>query len=89
MSNAPHTMDSVQYSVRVYVSIVCVLYVFIFICGGGLEYLHRSPASRRRRRKGNLGVWGYNWATLSLGDINTEPWPSGLGVGRKADDLVL
>jgi hypothetical protein len=22
-------------------------------CGGGFEYLHRSPASRRRRRKGN------------------------------------
>jgi hypothetical protein len=22
-------------------------------CGGGVEYLHRSPASRRRRRKGN------------------------------------
>jgi hypothetical protein len=21
--------------------------------GGGIEYLHRSPASRRRRRKGN------------------------------------
>jgi hypothetical protein len=25
----------------------------IIPCGGGLEYLHRSPASRRRRRKGN------------------------------------
>jgi hypothetical protein len=23
-------------------------------CGGGVEYLHRDPASRRRRRKGNL-----------------------------------
>jgi hypothetical protein len=22
-------------------------------CGGGLEYLHRSPASRKRRQKGN------------------------------------
>jgi hypothetical protein len=21
-------------------------------CGGGIEYLHRDPASRRRRRKG-------------------------------------
>jgi hypothetical protein len=27
--------------------------VFISPCGGGLEYLHRSPASRIRRRKGN------------------------------------
>jgi hypothetical protein len=24
-----------------------------FPCEGGLEYLHRSPASRRRRRKEN------------------------------------
>jgi hypothetical protein len=24
-----------------------------FLCEGGFEYLHRSPASRRRRRKGN------------------------------------
>jgi hypothetical protein len=23
-------------------------------CGGGVEYLHRNPASRRRRRKGTL-----------------------------------
>jgi hypothetical protein len=23
------------------------------VCGGGLEYLHLSPASRKRRRKGN------------------------------------
>jgi hypothetical protein len=23
------------------------------LCGGGVEYLHRNPASRRRRRKGN------------------------------------
>jgi hypothetical protein len=24
-----------------------------FQCGGGIEYLHRSPASRKRQRKGN------------------------------------
>jgi hypothetical protein len=35
------------------------------------------------------GAWGYNWATLSLGDINTETLSSRLGVGRKADDLAL
>jgi hypothetical protein len=29
-------------------------------------------------------AWGYNWATLSLGDINTETCPSRLGVGCKA-----
>jgi hypothetical protein len=35
------------------------------------------------------GGWGYNWATLSLEDINTEAWSSRLGVGQKADDLVV
>jgi hypothetical protein len=29
------------------------------------------------------------WATLSRGDINTEIWSSGLGVGRKTDNLAL
>jgi hypothetical protein len=37
-------------------------------CGGGLEYPHRSPASLRRRRKGNLvpgGITGppRHWET--------------------------
>jgi hypothetical protein len=33
---------------------VLVLSTLLFIgpCGGGLEYLHRSPASGKRRRKG-------------------------------------
>jgi hypothetical protein len=26
-------------------------------CGGGVEYLHRSPASRRRRRKRKFRIW--------------------------------
>jgi hypothetical protein len=26
-------------------------------CGGGVEYLHRNPASRRRRRKGKSRIW--------------------------------
>jgi hypothetical protein len=25
-------------------------------CGGGVEYLHRNPASRRRRRKGKSRI---------------------------------
>jgi hypothetical protein len=29
------------------------------------------------------GTWGYNWATLSLGDMNTETWSSRLWVGCK------
>jgi hypothetical protein len=26
------------------------------LCGGGVEYLHRDPASRRRRRKGKSQI---------------------------------
>jgi hypothetical protein len=33
--------------------------------------------------KRESGAWGYNWATLSLGDINTETCSSRLGVGHK------
>jgi hypothetical protein len=44
-------------------------------CGGGIEYLHRRPASHGRRRKGKqcLGVWpghptpgGYKYGDLAL-----------------------
>jgi hypothetical protein len=38
--------------------------------------------------KRKTSVWVY-WATLSLGDINTETWSSRLGVGRKADGLIV
>jgi hypothetical protein len=48
--------------------------VYLFPCGGRIEYLHGSPASRRRRRKWNPGP-GVYWAILFLGDINTGTWP--------------
>jgi hypothetical protein len=50
-------------------------------CGSGFEYLHRSPAIRRRRQK-EPSAWGCNWATPFLGDINTGTWPSGWGESR-------
>jgi hypothetical protein len=31
-------------------------------------------------------AWGYSWATLSPGVINTETWSSRLGVGRGANN---
>jgi hypothetical protein len=40
-------------------------------CGGLREYLHRSPASRKRRGKENP----VPNATLFLGVINTGTWP--------------
>jgi hypothetical protein len=36
-------------------------------CGGGFEYLHRSPASRRRRRKGNPVSGGITGPACSWG----------------------
>jgi hypothetical protein len=35
-------------------------------------------------------VWGYNWATLSLGDINTHigTWSSRLGLDKKLTPLL-
>jgi hypothetical protein len=49
------------------------------LCRGRVKYLHHSPANRRRRQKGNPVPWGFNWATLFLGDISTGIWPFKLG----------
>jgi hypothetical protein len=35
-----------------------------------------------------MGAQGYNWATLPLGDINTEAWSSGMGVARGAQPTL-
>jgi hypothetical protein len=50
-------------------------------CENGLEYLHRSRASRKRRYKGKPSARGYNWTlgTLIQGDTNTGTWPSKFG----------
>jgi hypothetical protein len=34
-------------------------------------------------------AWGYLRTTLSVWDVNTEIWSSGLGAVRRADDLAL
>jgi hypothetical protein len=51
-------------------------------CRGELD---TSTIARRVVEGDEMGTrcWGYNWATLLLGDINTETWSSRLGVGRK------
>jgi hypothetical protein len=46
-------------------------------------------ACRKRRLKWVSGAWGYNWATLPLGDINTEVWSSRVGVGRGTKNPTL
>jgi hypothetical protein len=47
-----------------------------------------THACRKRRLKWVPGVWGYNWATLSPGVINTETWSSRLGVGHGANNPI-
>jgi hypothetical protein len=62
--------------------------ITVFPCGGGLEYIRRSHASRRRRRKRNPMPRGIIGLPVSV-HINVETWPTGLGVGRKSDDLAV
>jgi hypothetical protein len=38
--------------------------------------------------KRERSAWGYNWATLSLSDINTGPDPSGWGGGGLESETV-
>jgi hypothetical protein len=66
-------------SVCMYICIHIYTHINIKPRGGGLDYLHRSPASRKMRPKKEPSARGYNWATLFLGDINTGTWPSRLG----------
>jgi hypothetical protein len=53
--------------------------------GGGWQYLHHSPASR----KGRPSARGYKLATLFLGDINMGIWPSRMGSLRWDDEVWL
>jgi hypothetical protein len=45
-----------------------------------------AHACRKRRLKWVPSAWGYNWAILSPGDINTEAWSSRLGVERRVNN---
>jgi hypothetical protein len=45
---------------------------------GGLEYVHRSAASRKSRRKGNPVPGGIAGPPRSWGDIITDIWSSRL-----------
>jgi hypothetical protein len=44
-------------------------------CGGGVEYLHRSSASRRRRRKWNPLPGGITGPPSPWGILNARAWP--------------
>jgi hypothetical protein len=44
-------------------------------CGGGVEYLHRDPASRRRRRKGKSQIWRQNMVASPKGLWPEKDYP--------------
>jgi hypothetical protein len=56
-------------------------------CEGELEYLHVDLRVESEAMKREPDAWGYYWATLPLGHINTVTWSHRFGVGHKADDL--
>jgi hypothetical protein len=41
----------------IYMTRLFTINLFTIPCGGGVEYLHPSPASRGRRRKGKSRIW--------------------------------
>jgi hypothetical protein len=54
-------------------TLTCVIAGVQTPCGGGLEYLHRCPASRKRRLKGNTVsdetvMYGY-WSSVTGLDL--------------------
>jgi hypothetical protein len=51
-------------------------------CAGGIEYLHRSLASRKRRQM-ETQCPGVYLGTLFLGDIHMGTWPSRLGESQE------
>jgi hypothetical protein len=52
-------------------------------CGGGLEYLHRSPARRKRRRKGNPPSGGITGPHCHWGTFIQRPGPPGWGLDAR------
>jgi hypothetical protein len=71
------------------------IYIYIYIqyiyipVWGRVRVPPPQPCESQKATERKHGAWGYNWTTLSLGDINTGTWSSRLGVRRKADDLAL
>jgi hypothetical protein len=59
---------------------ICIIQISPSAIRRGLEYVHRSPASRKRRRKRNPVPGGITGPPCSWGDIKTGTWPSRLGL---------
>jgi hypothetical protein len=41
-------------------------------CGGGIEYLHRDPATRKRRRNGKSQIWDSKIRSASIKGLGPE-----------------
>jgi hypothetical protein len=70
-----------------------LLYRIVYIrmsstCRCGLEYLHRSPASRRRRRKGNPVPKGITGPPCHWGTYMQGPGPPGWGFDARVTTLL-
>jgi hypothetical protein len=79
----PYRLISRSVEIRIYKTILPIT-----PCGGGLEYLHRSPASPIKQRKENPVPEGIPRPPYHCG-LNTGTWSSGFGVGCKAHDLAF
>jgi hypothetical protein len=60
-------------------------YVIRHPCGGGVEYLHRDPASRKRRRKGSLKSETVKYGHESYG-TRTRKWLRWRGPAATVND---
>jgi hypothetical protein len=54
-----------------------------------LRIFSPQPWESWKAKKKEPGACGYNWANLSLADLNTGTWSSRLVDRLKADDLAL
>jgi hypothetical protein len=61
---------------------------WVILCGGGVEYLHHSPASCSRQQKWNPVPKGITRPPCYGGDINMRTWPSRLGESRIWDSKM-
>jgi hypothetical protein len=68
-----------------------LIYIYIYIYVPRVEADYNVPIVALQVVQGDdngIRRLGYNWVTLSLGDINIQTSFSRLGVGQKADDLA-
>jgi hypothetical protein len=71
--------DIIPGTCRTYTSFLCTTIITQYPVWRRVIILPPWPRQSQKATKREPGAWGYNWATLSLGNINTETWSSRLG----------